>query len=202
MASNFVGHEPMDEVRRWDSKEKKYVMVKRPAIVRLYNISMGGVDKSDFLIALYRTFIRSRKWTLRVIFHYFNLAVCNAWLEYQKDKNSEGILMNSQMDLLEFTLEVTQALAFSGSANSLNKKRGRPSGSNSPAPSKRKVLQNLPISDIRYDSIGHWPIHNEGHEQRCKLETCGGRSRIVCDKCNVPLCLSKTRNCFRKFHNK
>ena len=52
---------------------------------------MGGVDKSDFLIALYRTFIRSKKWTLRVIFHYFNLGVINAWLEYQRDMKNSGM---------------------------------------------------------------------------------------------------------------
>ena len=109
---------------------------------------MGGVGKSDFLIALYRTFIRSRKWTLRVIFHYFNLAVFNAWLEYQADNNRQGILKEARMELLEFTLAIAPALALSGSSDSLKRKRGRPSGLNSPAPSKRKVLHNLLISDI------------------------------------------------------
>ena len=107
MCSNFVGVEPEDEVRRWDKKEKKYIFIKRPAIVRYYNISMGGVDKSDFLIALYRTFIRSKKWTLRVIFHYFNLGVINAWLEYQRDMKNSGmkkkkwIYLNSRQALLK-----------------------------------------------------------------------------------------------------
>ena len=107
MCSNFVGVEPEDEVRRWDKKEKKYIFIKRPAIVRYYYISMGGVDQSDFLIALYRTFIRSKKWTLRVIFHYFNLGVINAWLEYQRDMKNSGmkkkkwIYLNSRQALLK-----------------------------------------------------------------------------------------------------
>ena len=37
IATNFVGHEPMDEVRRWDRQKAEYVMVKRPAIVKMYN---------------------------------------------------------------------------------------------------------------------------------------------------------------------
>nr|CAI5818578.1 unnamed protein product [Callosobruchus analis] len=197
MASTLVGIEPGDEVRRWDKKEGKFIMVKRLAVIRLYNLSMGGVDKNDFLIALYRTFIRSKKWTLRVIFHYFNLGVCNAWLEYHAD-------MKSRMDLLQFTMSVIEGLAFSDCLVNIAR-RGRPlSGSprNSPVPVKRQKPTAVPVNDVRYDNLGHWPVHVEGHEQRCKLETCGGRSRIQCEKCQVPLCLSKSRNCFKKFHYK
>jgi hypothetical protein len=204
MASNFVGIEPEDEVRRWDRKEGAYVMVKRPAIIRMYNSSMGGVDKSDFLIALYRTFIRSRKWTLRVIFHYFNLAVCNAWLEHQSVMERGGEIKKDRMDLLEFAMSIAKGLALSGSLIK-PPKRGRPSSKsprNSPVPTKRKTPHTIPVDDIRYDNLGHWPIHQNGHEQRCKLETCGGRSRIECEKCKVALCLSKFKNCFKMFHTK
>lgn len=214
MASNFVGIEPEDEVRRWDRKEGAYVMVKRPAIIRLYNTSMGGVDKSDFLIALYRTFIRSKKWTLRVIFHYFNLAVCNAWLEYCSNMEHDGVIKKARMDLLQFTMSIAEGLAFSGCLTS-TPKRGRPlssgsrnspvpSGSSrsSPVPTKRQKPQTVPVNDVRYDNLGHWPVHKVGHEQRCKLDTCGGRSRIQCEKCQVPLCLSKFKNCFKNFHEK
>nr|CAI5833535.1 unnamed protein product [Callosobruchus analis] len=204
MASTSVGIEPEDEVRRWDKKEGKFIMVKRPAVIRLYNLSMGGVDKNDFLIALYRTFIRSKKWTLRVIFHYFNLGVCNAWLEYQADMEKHGVSKKSRMDLLQFTMSVIEGLAFSDCLVN-TARRGRPlSGSprNSPVPVKRQKPTAVPVNDVRYDNLGHWPVHVEGHEQRCKLETCGGRSRIQCEKCQVPLCLSKSRNCFKKFHYK
>lgn len=202
MASNFVAIEPEDEVKRWDRKKGAYVMVKRPAIIRLYNSSMGGVDKNDFLIALYRTFIRSRKWTLRVIFHFFNLAVCNAWLEYQSKMEHGGIMRKARMDLLGFTLSIAAGLAFSGSLIS-TPKRGRPlSGSprDSPVPMKRQKPHTVPVNDVRFDKLGHWPIHKNGNEQRCRLETCGGRSRIQCEKCQLPLCLSKFKNCFKKLH--
>lgn len=207
MASNFIGIDPEDEVRRWDRKKNEYVMVKRPAIIRMYNASMGGVDKSDFLIALYRTFIRSRKWTLRVIFHYFNLAVCNAWLEYQSDLHKNGVQKKGRMDLLHFTMSIVEGLAFAGYPPTAPK-RGRPSSTcssprnSSPIQVKRQNLQRFVISDTRYDGVGHWPLHINGHEQRCKLEGCAGRSRISCEKCQVPLCLSKSKNCFKKFHLK
>ncbi|KAF2892645.1 hypothetical protein ILUMI_13528 [Ignelater luminosus] len=47
MASNFIGIELQDEVRRWDKKRSRN--------------GREGVDKNDFLIAVYCTFIRSRK---------------------------------------------------------------------------------------------------------------------------------------------
>lgn len=97
MASNFIGIGTTDIINRWGKDEKAYVDVLRPEVIRLYNHSMGGVDKMDFLQELYRTFIRSRKWTLRVIFHFIDLSICNGWLEYKRDcvtcnidKNSNG----------------------------------------------------------------------------------------------------------------
>ena len=45
---------------------------------------MGGVDLLDQLISYYRISIKTRKWTLKMIAHALDLAVCNAWLEYRK----------------------------------------------------------------------------------------------------------------------
>jgi len=81
LASNFVGKGTVDQVRRWSKVEKDYVHVSRPEVIRLYNSSMGGVDKMDFLLQLYRIFICSRKWPLRVIFHFMSVAVNNSWLD-------------------------------------------------------------------------------------------------------------------------
>lgn len=46
---------------------------------------MGGVDKLDFLLKIYRTFIKSKKWTLRVMTHCIDMALANSRLEYKKD---------------------------------------------------------------------------------------------------------------------
>lgn len=46
---------------------------------------MGGVVKVDQLISFYRTFIRSRKWTLQMIVHAIDLIIKNFWLKYMKD---------------------------------------------------------------------------------------------------------------------
>jgi hypothetical protein len=49
--------------------------------VKFYNHNMGGVDKHDFLISLYRSFVRSKKWTIRMITHGIDLSLVNSWIE-------------------------------------------------------------------------------------------------------------------------
>jgi hypothetical protein len=46
---------------------------------------MGGVEKHDQLISFFKTFIKSRKWTLWMVTHAFNMAIVNSWLEYKMD---------------------------------------------------------------------------------------------------------------------
>ena len=91
LASNFVGIGIVDLANRWSKQDKKYIDVQCPEAVKLYNSSMGGVDKFDFLISLYRTTIRSRKWTLRMIFHAVDMAVTNSWIEYKLKSQKLGI---------------------------------------------------------------------------------------------------------------
>ncbi|CAH2109250.1 unnamed protein product [Euphydryas editha] len=140
LASNFVGIGNQDEVRRWNEVSKKYVTIPRPELVRLYNNGMVGVDKTDHLVSLYRIFIRSKKWTLRMIFHALNLALVstNSWLEYQEDCKICNIPSTDVLDLLHFRQRVAEALIKMGQPIS-SKKRGRPaSGGSSPV--------NLPIT--------------------------------------------------------
>ncbi|KAL4125830.1 hypothetical protein QTP88_010070 [Uroleucon formosanum] len=85
LGSNFIASGEVDRVTRWDKKEKQFVDIERTEIVRLYNKSMGGVDKLDQLISYYRIFIRSRKWTLRMIMHAFDMAISNCWIQYKKE---------------------------------------------------------------------------------------------------------------------
>lgn len=81
LGSNYVTSGDVDKVERWDKKKKAYyVEIERPEIVRRYNDSMGGVDKMDQLISYYHILIRSRKWTLRMAMHAFDIAITNSWI--------------------------------------------------------------------------------------------------------------------------
>jgi len=44
MASNFITSGNPESVSRWDKKNKQYINIERPKIIKLYNKSMLGVD--------------------------------------------------------------------------------------------------------------------------------------------------------------
>lgn len=106
LASKFIGAGNEDEVERCDQRKRSFVKIQRPELVRSYNPNKGGVDKLDQLISLERTDIRSRKGTLRMITHAFDLAVVNSRLEYRRDKACLGIPQQYTVDLLHFKINV------------------------------------------------------------------------------------------------
>uniref|UniRef100_A0A1B6GX11 PiggyBac transposable element-derived protein domain-containing protein n=1 Tax=Cuerna arida TaxID=1464854 RepID=A0A1B6GX11_9HEMI len=113
-----------DMCKRSDRKEKKFVEIPCPGAIQLYNQSMWGVDKLDFLITIYRTFIRSKKWTLRMIYHSIDLAVTNSLLECVKDATVLGVPKSQRLDLIHFRQHVFEALIRCNTVR--GKKRGRP----------------------------------------------------------------------------
>lgn len=133
IASNFRESPNINAVKRWDKSLKKFINVSQPDVIGLYNKSMGGVDLFDQLISYYRTFIKSKKWTLRVFSHFLDFAVTASWIEYRKDLQNLKYKEKDIMDLLHYRLYVAQALlkVVQPTANS---KRGRPSTTQSPTP--------------------------------------------------------------------
>jgi hypothetical protein len=69
----------------------RYVAVKRPEIIKLYNRSMGGDDQVNQLVDLYRIFIRSKKWTLCLVIHITDLNLISSCLEYLRDRSLLGV---------------------------------------------------------------------------------------------------------------
>ena len=69
-------------------------------------------------------------------------------------------------------------------------------------PSKRPV-RSLKGSDVpmpvRHDKYNHWPHQLEG-QGRCKNHGCKRRTRFMCTKCELYLCVVGS-DCFRKFHD-
>lgn len=204
LGSNFIGKGLVDEVDRWEKKKNMYVKVERPEIVRRYNHAMGGVDLFDQLISYYRIFVKSRKWTLRMIFHAVDFAIAQSWLEYRRDAGRLGVPKNKQLDLLHFRIRLADGLIMCQKKLQV-KKRGRPSTEGVPSDMhvvQRKKGELRPAHEIQFDAIDHFPLHDDGAPSRCKYPQCKGRSRIQCQKCKVHLCLQKDRNCFLQFHVK
>lgn len=196
--SNFCSVGNQTFCRRWDKRSRTYINVPCPEVATLYNKGMGGVDKMDFLLSTYRSHIRSRKWTIRMISHGIDLAVANSWLEYKQDALALGVSQNKIIDLYNFRECIANSLL------SIPKSRGRPSSSADPIPStSRTPIQHSPIVSIRYDNYNHFPaVDNKPDSSRCKYEKCKSKTKYYCIKCKVNLCIFKDRNCFLDYHKK
>lgn len=66
----------------------------------------------------------------------------------------------------------------------------------------RRPHESKPNHQIRYDQIAHFPnVDPEARSRsRCKLEKCPYFTNVYCGKCNVHLCITTRRNCFKDFH--
>jgi hypothetical protein len=196
LISNYNSQEPIENVRWWSVAAKQHVNVPRPAIVKEYNTFMGAVDLHDMLVELYRTNIKGRRFYLRIIFHLINMACVNAWLWYRRHCDQKN---GKYRPLLDFVCDIAAGLLKRGTNEP--RKRGRPSESPKPGPSKMRVEKApRPVADVCYDGVGHWPEHL-ADKSRCKL-CIKSYSRTKCGKCNVSLCLNKEKNCFKHFHVK
>lgn len=66
---------------------------------------------------------------------------------------------------------------------------------------KRNKTEKKPTNSLRYDSNGHFPEFDKNdNATRCKNENCKFKTRLFCMKCNIHLCLTPSRNCFKSFH--
>ncbi|KAH9375166.1 hypothetical protein HPB48_017118 [Haemaphysalis longicornis] len=100
IGSNTHSVGPVGVCRRYDKKTKE---VSRSSLVRVYNQSMGGVDRADQLLSFYHNELKTKKWYKRIVFHLLDLAVVNSWLLYRAVKDSE-------IQLAEFKVQVAFGL--------------------------------------------------------------------------------------------
>lgn len=92
----FVGLLPVSTIKRYNRKTKTKedisISLAQPSLE--YNQHMGGVDLLDSHISRYKIRMKSRKWYLRLFFHFVDLAVINAWLMWRKiHKKTESLAL-------------------------------------------------------------------------------------------------------------
>ena len=63
---------------------------------------MGGVDKAEMLLSLYRTKVRSQKWYHCIVFHLVSLALINSFTIYSQ--------IGGIGSLLDFQIEICRCL--------------------------------------------------------------------------------------------
>ncbi|XP_034550067.1 piggyBac transposable element-derived protein 3-like isoform X2 [Notolabrus celidotus] len=202
MMSVVHGTQPEDTCQRWDKKLKQYVTVSRPSIVREYNFKMGGVDLVDRMISYYRMSVRTKKWTMRMLMHFTDLALANSWLLYRKDLAVCGTPKKSIMQFLEFRTEVAQIfLAQHDSQEDDTDLLELADDEDLPIQGGKRPVMAVPHVSVRRRANAHLPeMVSLKNAARCRAAGCTGRSRVRCVTCKVFLCLQADRNCYTAFH--
>jgi len=80
MASTVHGMMPASSVQRYSQAEKKAVSVSRPCLFTAYNKGMGGTDRMDENISIYRIGIREKNWWWPIFTWLLDTAIHNAWI--------------------------------------------------------------------------------------------------------------------------
>lgn len=173
LASNSNGSKPVSKVSRWSRVENKSVLISQPFIVSQYNKNMGGVDRCDQNISLYRISMRSKKWWWPLFAWTIDMVVQNSWILYRHWRSKE----QETMDLLSFRRYIANTLLVKFANTSKNSKPGRPRGL---ILSGRKRVR----PDIRFDHKDHYQIASQT-QKRCA--NCGKNTKRLCFKCDIGL---------------
>ncbi|XP_059139174.1 piggyBac transposable element-derived protein 2-like [Physella acuta] len=195
--STFSGTDPRNPVSQFEKSKSMYVPVQRPAVIKLYNENMGGVDLHDCCVAKNSYCIKSKPWYMYIFWQTIRMMLVNAWLSYRRVTGLLGYSKRDTMNQRKFQARLaTLLIQFE---NSSERKRGRPSAecSKESLVKRRRLQTLLPNPQIATDGYNHFIIKNDNH-QRCRL--CSLKTNNVCEKCNVFHCFTEKRNCFREFH--
>ncbi|KAJ8372579.1 hypothetical protein AAFF_G00281230 [Aldrovandia affinis] len=200
LLSTDMGVEPMSSVYRYCSDTKKKEQVSCPAVIKSYNANMGGIDKSDMLVHLYRTPLKSKRWYMRLFAYAIDVSLTNAWLIYRRDCKALAV---DGLPLKHFRIQVFKDSSSEKPVTS----RPRRSAAGSPSPNTADVpkpvrghCSHTPANSVQFDeSLFHAPVYT--NHQTCKnCSRKGNISNVACLVCKVHLCLKPGRNCFIQYH--
>lgn len=173
LASTYVGIKPFltmtsqvqpQKISRYDRTNRKSIEVDCPRVIKEYNYHMGGVDLMDGLIGRYHIRLKTKSASLKLFYHFLDMAMVNAYLLYRRI-HGEGCII----ELPKFREQVASALC-EYQLKPEKRAVGRPSKIEpKPIPSAIKRSYGLSL-DARYDGIGHMPDQLDRSGKR----TCKG----------------------------
>ncbi|XP_054728100.1 piggyBac transposable element-derived protein 3-like [Anastrepha obliqua] len=204
LASTYAGVQPFNSnnpsdrntlSRRYNRNRKQYEYVSCPNIVKEYNRHMGGVDLMGSLIGHYKIRMKTRKWPSRIFHHVIDLAIVNAFVLYHRinrEKCQRVELPRFREEIAETLLLISETKKFRRNTTAEKQAEEVPNGS--------KLLY-LPPPNIRYDCLNHWPnFCDKSSKLQCRNTPCKSETQVYCEKCNIPLCMSVKKSCFKEFH--
>ena len=178
LASNSVGIEPVGCTSRWSREKRQRISVCQPRIVKVYNNTMGGVDRADQNVSAYRITMRTKKWWWPLFAYTLDLAIQNGWLLYRKTPSWQ----HRPLDLLAFRRDVVRVYLMRHAQPARMGRPGRP----------QALTQRVP-EEVRLDNRGHF-FADSPTQRRCA--NCRKNTTKQCTKCDVGIHI----HCFNAFH--
>lgn len=175
LLSNEYGVNPIQKAKRYSTATKNKIEIDQPNLISQYNKYMGGVDRLDANVGVYRIAIRGKKWYSSILMWLIDVAVNNCFLLARS--------LGSTTD----TLEHRRALA-----RSLLQKYGDIKSQPGPSPARRFSI-SVPQS-VRKHNADHMILTGQ-ERKRCAV--CKNKTNKMCRKCNVNL----HDKCFSMYHD-
>lgn len=199
--SSVEAKDEADECQRWCKKNKIYVTVPRPRVVRQYNLKMGGVDLADCLLAVCPYRYRTRKWTQRFFSSMVDLAINNSWLQYKRDMLKAQVPVKKIQQLRAYKMELGENFISAYTHTDSNLSSFSEQDNDIPPSRKRmrsRAFVSVPSKKFRLAGAKHLPYMAErvGRCRHCHFN----RTLFKCRACNISLCLTRFRNCYSDFH--
>lgn len=115
------------------------------------------------------------------------------------DMDSNPKSTKKMTDTTTLEIESNSKRAPNNSSESLDLKRQHELRNSEKATRSKK--ENRPKNSTRYDGRTHLPrFDSYDYASRCKNDDCNFKTNVMCTKCNVHLCFTRSRNCFENFH--
>ncbi|GFR19974.1 piggyBac transposable element-derived protein 3 [Trichonephila clavata] len=186
LLSSAFGIKPDGSCKRWSKEQRQREDVRQPAIVRSYN------THTNLILLDIHTDQEMNNACLCTFFEYGHLH--NAWIMYIRHCKECKVPLSNRLHLIDFKLVIAESLIKAEVFEEAVQER--------PQRKQNQQIVPLPVNDVRYDGIGHFPEHVKRENQmKCRFPGGPGKSRVRCIKCDLYLYLQK-RNCFFEFHNK
>lgn len=173
LLSSEHGVQPMQKAKRYSAALKSRIDIPQPYLISQYNQYMGGVDRLDANVGVYRIAMRGKKWYTPILFWLIDVAVNNATLLARQYR--------SDIDTLEFRRSITRVWLQNYGNEKLQ-----------PGPT-RKIQTTVPYS-VRKHNSEHM-IEKAVKRLRCAF--CKNKTVTACTKCGVNL----HAKCFSLFHS-
>lgn len=169
-------------------KDGSTISVPCPTVLIDYNLNMNFVDRFDQMKSSYELDRKSKRWWMRIFFHFIDCCVVNAYTMYKLKGLKKISLKDFRRKVIDGLLAERYVELSSNNSQTLSEQ-----------PFKKRCRKVT--EEVRFTSSDHLPCRSTRRRcARCSTKAHQVRTEWSCSICKVPLCLSKIRDCFQEYH--